>query len=103
MIVSVVVLIFWVAPILTCWHLAEKDGKDPLGPILGAVFFSWAGGLIIWSLIKPNPDRVSELNQIEDEKDQDYIAKKRQSQQIDPKRKAELEKLLVVPKEKSEG
>lgn len=96
-----VLIAFWVAPVVTCWKLAENDGKDPLGPILGAIFFSWAGGLIIWALIKPDPDRIKERDYWEQQKDADFLIEKKKRAEISPQRRAELEKLLIAPKTKT--
>ena len=92
------ILLFWAAPIFTCWQLSENQGKDPLGPILGAVFFSWAGGLIIWALIKADPERIDRYRLHGTSFDPKSAEQQDQPQQIDPKRREELEKLLIAPK-----
>ena len=35
-----------IAPIVVAYWLSNSDGKNPFGPMLGAFFFSWLGGVL---------------------------------------------------------
>lgn len=99
-VIFILAIFLWIAPMATVWLLSDQDGKDPLAPMIGACFFSWPGGLIIWALIKPDPDRQVSEEEREKQKDAQFLYEKKRAMEISPRRRKKLEKLLNVPKDK---
>jgi hypothetical protein len=104
---EIVILIFlaWIAPILICSWLADRQGKDMIKVFACSLFLGWIGGILALLLL-PGGDPHDPLvdkwarEDAELEKQRNEAALRAmgklpaQQSQLTPERRSELEKLI---------